>query len=71
MTAARPQPTREDLQRALHASGCSISLDEALKSPALALALRNTAAALSDRPRAPRRIDVRRLAANDDTETEP
>ena len=72
MTAAqRHTPTRDELHRALRASGCAISLDDALKSPALALALKNTATALVAAASRPPRIDFQRLAANDDTESEP
>lgn len=70
----RGEPTRDELHHALRASGCSISLDDALKSPALTLALKNTAAALSDikpgRLTISTRIDFQRRAANDDTESD-
>jgi len=72
----RALPSRDDLQRALVVSRCSVDLDTALRSPALALALANTAEALgrpgatrapSSRSRAPR-LDWRARAANDDTD---
>lgn len=62
---ALSEPTREQLERALRVAGCSGTLDEALASPAIALALKNTARAL-DKPRRHGRIDFRMRAANDD-----
>lgn len=64
----RTQPTREQLQEALQASRLAMSLDVALLSPALGIALHNTAHALAARKAAQMRrpvIDHKRLAAGD------
>jgi hypothetical protein len=44
------EPTREQLEHALRASGCTCDLDHALSWPPLALALKKTALALARPP---------------------
>ena len=56
----RAQPTHEQLCEAHRASRLSISLNDALSNPALALALSNTAVAI-----AASRIRAQKLARND------
>lgn len=69
-TRARIEPTREQLEAALRQSGCLITLDEAMASPAVALALKNSVIAMTKT--APRNIttDYQMRAANDDTAKE-
>ncbi|NYT76530.1 hypothetical protein H0A71_05965 [Alcaligenaceae bacterium] len=62
------RPTREQLQEALQASRLHMPLDDALLSPTLYIALRNTAHALAARKASTARrpvIDHKRLAAGD------
>lgn len=71
----RAEPSRQQLQRALEASGSRLDLDAALQFPALATALRNSAVALANlRPVADTRrryrgptVDLQCRAANDDS----
>jgi len=82
MVAARPEPTRAQLEHAMRVSRCSSDLDAALACPALAVALKNTALALASKtganqaehPRVPELSrpagDFRMRAANDRDEIE-
>lgn len=61
-------PSRAQLQEALNAAHLNMPLDVALQSPALRIALRNTAHALATRKAKQQRtpaIDHKRLAAGD------
>lgn len=64
--AVRVQPTREQLCEALRVSGCEIDLDEAMRSPALSLALTNTAVAIEASRRAALRASLLRYAPRRD-----
>jgi hypothetical protein len=63
------QVSREFLQQAMRAAGCTGDLDAALKFPALRIALENTAALLQQihktATNSPPRFDAKRAAAGD------
>ena len=62
---AMPIP-RRDLEVAFRSCDCTGSLDDALRFPALAIALRNVAQAIAARRSIPTpRFDVKRVAAGD------
>lgn len=62
----RLSPTRQQLETAFRDCDCTGSLDDALRFPALAIALKNVAQAIvSRRPIPTPRFDVKRAVAGD------
>ena len=64
------QPTREQLQEAMIASRIrAVTLDEAMQTPCLAIALTNTARAIAKarlKTANRKRFDLKKIAAGDD-----
>ena len=63
-----PDP-RRDLEIAFRSCDCTGSLDDALRFPALAIALKNVAQTIkARRAEKPVRVDIKRAAAGDSTD---